>query len=92
MIGKKAARLFTCVLALAGAVLAASCGGSGGDGKKVIGGINGGGVALGTITGFGSIFVNGVEYRTSGAQITINGQPGTTQPSTPAAGPVPRRP
>ncbi|HEB98347.1 MAG TPA: hypothetical protein ENJ05_02450, partial [Thiotrichales bacterium] len=31
----------------------------------------------GVITGFGSIFVNGVEYETNGANITIDGQPGT---------------
>ena len=31
----------------------------------------------GPITGFGSVFVNGVEYATSAAQITINGQSGT---------------
>ena len=31
----------------------------------------------GPITGFGSVFVNGVEYATSAAQITIDGQSGT---------------
>jgi hypothetical protein len=31
----------------------------------------------GPITGFGSVFVNGVEYGTSAAQITIDGQSGT---------------
>ncbi len=80
MIGKKVASLFARFFLLAGATLLASCGGgSAGDGKVQIGGINGGGrgVASGAITGFGSIFVNGVEYRTGSAQITINGQPGT---------------
>jgi len=33
--------------------------------------------ATGPVTGFGSIFVNGVEYNTTGAQIQIDGQPGT---------------
>ncbi|HMK22619.1 MAG TPA: DUF5666 domain-containing protein [Terriglobales bacterium] len=33
--------------------------------------------ATGTITGFGSIFVNGVEYTTTGAQIQIDDQSGT---------------
>jgi hypothetical protein len=32
---------------------------------------------VGTITGFGSIFVDGVEYATSGAQIRIDDQPAT---------------
>ena len=31
----------------------------------------------GVITGFGSIFVNGVEYETNGANIVIDGKPGT---------------
>jgi len=31
----------------------------------------------GPITGFGSVFVNGVEYSTAAAQISIDGQPGT---------------
>src|SRR6266702_5631525 len=33
--------------------------------------------AVGPITGFGSVFVNGVEYSTSNAQISIDHQPGT---------------
>lgn len=33
--------------------------------------------AVGTITGFGSIFVNGVEYETRDASIIIDGNPGT---------------
>jgi len=32
---------------------------------------------VGAITGFGSIFVNGIEYGTSGAQISIDDEPGT---------------
>jgi hypothetical protein len=69
--------------ALAALALAA-CGGGGSD----TAGIQGSGVTspppsasstatVGTITGFGSVFVNSVEYNTSGAQITIDGQPGT---------------
>jgi Domain of unknown function (DUF5666) len=34
-------------------------------------------VTIGTITGFGSVFVNGVRFDVSAAQITVNGQPGT---------------
>jgi hypothetical protein len=33
--------------------------------------------ATGPVTGFGSIFVNGVEFTTTAAQIQIDGQPGT---------------
>jgi len=59
------------------ASLAAGCaGGSGGGGATA--GIDRGGIyAVGPITGFGSIFVNGVEYATSGASVTVDGQPGT---------------
>ncbi len=32
---------------------------------------------VGTITGFGSVFVNGVEYETTGTSITIDGVPAT---------------
>src|SRR5207302_8849334 len=56
-------------------LLLASCGG-----PAQLGGIQGSGspvVAYGPIAGFGSIFVNGVEYATSNAQIRIDDQPGT---------------
>src|SRR5437667_365250 len=44
-----------------------------------LGGIQGSGTgtAYGPITGFGSIFVNGVEFTTSSAQINIDDQPGS---------------
>jgi hypothetical protein len=59
------------------AVVLGSCGGG-----EQLGGIQGSGraspaVVVGPITGFGSIFVNGVEYATSAAQIRVDGQPGT---------------
>ncbi len=68
---------------LAGAFLLSGCGGGGSDSPSTAG-INGGGapvaptgaVAKGTITGFGSIFVNGVEYSTSGTQFRIDDNPG----------------
>ncbi len=63
--------------ALAGLVLAACGGGSGTN----IAGIDRTGTpaiaAYGTISAFGSVVVNGVHYDTSGATITINGDPGT---------------
>jgi hypothetical protein len=65
-------RKFTTIVAAA-VLLLASCGGS-----TQLAGIqgSGSGVASGPITGFGSIFVNGVEYATSNAQIRIDDQPG----------------
>ena len=68
-----------CILAF-GAVLAA-CGGGGGT---PVAGIDRGGtpapaaiVSKGTITGFGSIVVNGVRYETGGAIFEVDGNPGT---------------
>lgn len=60
------------------AMLAAGCGGGGGGGDGT-GGIDRGGItiAVGPVTGFGSIFVNGVEYSTSGATFTVDDAPGT---------------
>src|SRR6267378_485584 len=65
-------RKFTTIVAAA-VLLLASCGG-----PTQLAGIQGSGssVASGPITGFGSIFVNGVEYATSNAQIRIDDQPG----------------
>ncbi len=61
--------------------LLVSCGGGGGDSAPVtagingggIQGINGGGIAVGPVTGFGSVFVNGIEFSTSGTTISIEG-------------------
>ena len=47
-----------------------ACGGGGGSASSGTTGT----AAVGTITGFGSVFVNGVEYETSGASIRIDGQ------------------
>lgn len=57
------------VLAAVGAMGLAACGGGGSAG--------GGGAApqavVGVITGFGSVYVNGVEYETSGASVSMDG-------------------
>jgi hypothetical protein len=60
------------LVALSTALVALSgCGGGGGS--DVVGGIGGTGkIASGTITGFGSIFVNGVEYNTDSASIAVD--------------------
>jgi hypothetical protein len=63
-------------LAILGAIAIAACGGSG-SGSNVTAGIDRGGVVTsGSITGFGSVHVNGVRYVTSGATFLIDGQPG----------------
>ena len=57
-----------------GLLLVACGGGTGG----MTAGIDRGGItATGTITGFGSVHVNGVRYVTTGASFTIDGNPGT---------------
>jgi hypothetical protein len=54
----------------------AGCGGGGGGGGGLAGGgIGGTGiVASGTITAFGSIFVNGIEFETDGANRDVDGE------------------
>jgi hypothetical protein len=68
------------------AVGLAACGGGGGDNSNPppnggnpppAGGIDGVGAAIGPITNFGSIFVNGVEFSTTSAQIRIEDRAGT---------------
>lgn len=61
--------IFLALMILIGAV---ACGG--GD-TVAEGGIGGTGITGGTVTGFGSIFVNGVEFDTSKASITVDGMP-----------------
>lgn len=59
-------------LSVAAAIAAvAGCNGSSGDGTDS----SGGETIQGRITGFGSIFVNGVEYETDNASITVGGKP-----------------
>ena len=60
--------LLATALALATAALVGACGGGGGG----IAGVGGGGTgsfSVGTITGFGSIFVNGIRYEDNGARL-----------------------
>lgn len=68
------------------AMLLWACGGSSGGGgggtttpppQPPTGGISGNGVAIGPISTFGSVVVNGVTYSTDDATITVNDQPGT---------------
>src|SRR5689334_21689937 len=50
---------------------------TGGDGGGVVGGIEGTGYSGGGVTGIGSVFVNGIEYDTSNAEIVYDGASGT---------------
>jgi hypothetical protein len=51
------------------ALLAAACGGAGHGG-----GIGGTGIVFGAISGFGSVIVAGVEFDSSSAIVTLNGE------------------
>ena len=69
----KAYNLRSILLVLMSSVLLVTCSGSGGP-FFASGGIDGSGViSRGSISGFGSIFVNGTEFDTSNAKIFING-------------------
>jgi hypothetical protein len=48
-----------------------SCGGAGGT-QVADGGIGGTGITQGRVTGFGSVFVNGIEFDTDNASFTVN--------------------
>lgn len=67
-------RIIGGALALAASVVLGGC-----NGSAATAGIEGTGVtvASGPITGFGSIFVNGIEFNTSSASILLNGQSGS---------------
>ncbi len=58
------------------ALAIAACGGGGNSGGGIDGtgggGIDGTGMAFGTITGFGSVFVNGIEFSTSSSTIKLD--------------------
>jgi hypothetical protein len=54
--------------ALAVALALSACGGGGGGSTSA----SAGSTTVGTITGFGSVFVNGVEFQTSGASISVD--------------------
>jgi hypothetical protein len=56
-----------------------ACGGGGGGTTTAGGGVSGTGSSTGTVTAFGSIFVNGIEYDTTSAEITVNGNKNATQ-------------
>lgn len=57
--------------------LVIACAGGGGSGTGVAGIGGSGFVASGSVSGFGSVFVNGVEYNTDSASFDIDGVAGT---------------
>lgn len=61
------------LLALAAALLSGCAGGGAGGDLTASGGIGGSGVTVGSVSKFGSIFVNGVEFDTAGAAIVVDG-------------------
>jgi len=64
---------FIAIVTLLLVVFIAACGGgSGGGGTVASGGIGGTGVTSGTVTGFGSVFVNGIEFETDGARLDVD--------------------
>ena len=65
------------LITLIGALFIAGCGGSSsGSGPIVQPVLITDVVSIGTITGFGSVIANGIEFNTDTAAVTMNGQPG----------------
>ncbi|MCU7891913.1 MAG: hypothetical protein KZQ78_10005 [Candidatus Thiodiazotropha sp. (ex Ustalcina ferruginea)] len=69
-------KLLISVMTVALIAMLYSCGGGGGS-QVADGGIGGTGVSMGRVTGFGSIFVNGIEFETDNASFTVNDVNGT---------------
>jgi len=66
---------FIAIVTLLLVVFIAACGGGGGGGGGSTvagGGIGGTGVTSGTVSGFGSVFVNGIEFDTDGASRDVD--------------------
>jgi len=64
------------------AFIITSCGGGGGGGgggSTAGGGVSGTGRSTGVITGFGSIFVNGIEFKTTSSAMNVNGDENATE-------------
>jgi hypothetical protein len=73
---KTALSLIASLSLLALSACGGGSGGQGGNNPPPAGGIVRTGAAVGPITNFGSIFVNGVHYSTTGATISIDDAPG----------------
>ena len=79
----KSIRKFAAPLLSSVMLFVAACGGGGDSGGGTTTpptvGIDGGGFSSGTITGFGSVIVNGVRFSTTTAAITIDGRSGASE-------------
>ena len=67
----------TTLIALASTIFLFACMGGGEGGTGVTDNTGGGDISRGQITGFGSIFVNGVEFETTDSTISLDGASGT---------------
>ena len=63
---------FIAVAVVLSSVFVIACGGGGGS--LAGGGIGGTGITSGSVTGFGSVFVNGIEFETDGASRDVDGK------------------
>lgn len=73
-------KLAALVAAPLAVLLLVSCGGGGGGGGGLAGGgIGGTGVTAGTVTGFGSVFVNGIEFETAGTSFDVDDDPAAVE-------------
>ena len=73
-------RVIFCFAILIGLNFMVGCGGGGGGGSDgTSGGGSTSGVSQGQIEGFGSVFVNGVEWETDSAEFEIEGSPGFSE-------------
>lgn len=59
--------------------LLGGCGGGGDSASPSTGSASGSAASTGTITGFGSVFVNGKRFDTSGSSFTVDGESGKSQ-------------
>ncbi|HEV8328399.1 MAG TPA: hypothetical protein VGQ08_13040 [Nitrospiraceae bacterium] len=62
---------------LAGLLSGCNSGGEGAPSGPVSGSASGSAAASSTITGFGSVFVNGKKFETSGSSFVVDGQSGS---------------
>lgn len=67
-------------------VLMAVAGCGGGGGSVASGGTGGTGISAGTVTGFGSVFVNGVEFSTTTSTVELDGASGPDEATDPHRG------
>lgn len=72
---KKPNRIFTLLCASSALALMTACGGGGGSSSSASGSIS---TSIGKIDGFGSIYVNGVEYDTDSATYEVDDNPGSS--------------